>query len=176
MCARVFSTIVSLTVSLILPILALAGTSPAASAQTVAPIQPRLGNWEIIQELTAEQVASIAEVPPRALERMGYDPAAKVLRTTLCLNKQAMSRWADQDRAIRETGKAQCAAPEYAVTGDAMTMTITCTAPVALRVRTLYRFNRARDAYDYENEATIRTGKDAVTQRVRGRARRIGDC
>ena len=163
-------------VSMIVSLAALAAMSRAASAQTGAPIQPRLGNWEITQELTPEQIASIADVPPRVLAQMGYDPVVKVVRTTLCLNKQSMSRWADQDRAIRETGKAQCADPEYAVTGDAMTMTIACTAPVAFRVRTVYRFNRARDAYAYENEATIRSGKETVTQRARGRARRIGDC
>jgi len=165
---RAFSTIVSL--------LALAATCGAAGEQTRAPIQPKLGNWEVTQELTPEQVASIADMPPRVLERMGYDPVAKTLRTTLCLNAQTMRQWEERDRELRESGTARCNDPAYIADGDAMTMTLECAAPVALRMRSEYRFNGARDAYTYVNEVTIRTGERAVTQRVRGSARRIGDC
>lgn len=154
----------------------LAVPSGDASAETTAPIQPQLGNWEVTQELTPDQVASIAEVPPRVLAQMGYDPEAKILRTTLCLNEQAMTRWADRDREIRASGKARCADPVYTVVGDTMTMVLACTAPVALRMRTVYRFNHARDAYEYENEVTTRSNAEPVTQRARGKARRIGDC
>ena len=166
--ARAVPTLVSL--------IALAAVSGRGCAQTRAPIQPRLGNWEVIQELSAEQAASIADVPPRVLERLGYDPVAKTVRTTLCLNAQTMDRWEKQDRELRETGKAQCADPAYSAVGDTMTMTLECTAPVALRMRTVYRFNGARDAYQYENEVTAGAGASAVTRRVRGSARRIGDC
>jgi hypothetical protein len=160
----------------IVSLLALAATSGVVSAQSRAPIQPKLGNWEVTQELTPEQVASIADVPPRILERMGFDPVAKTVRTTLCLNKQTMSRWEERDRELRESGKAQCSDPVYTAAGDAMTMTLECTAPVALRMRTEYRFNGARDAYTYENEVTIHPGAQPVAQKVRGSARRIGDC
>lgn len=160
----------------ILSLLAHAAMSGAAGAQTKAPIQPELGNWEVTQELTPEQLASIADMPPRVLERMGYDPEAKTVRTTVCLNAQTISRWEDQDREIRETGRARCDEPVYTVAGDTMTMTLTCTAPVVLRMRTVYRFNGARDAYAYENEVATRSGGMPVTQRVRGSARRIGDC
>jgi len=163
-------------VSTIVSLLALAATFGVASAQTKAPIKPRLGNWEVTQELTPDQVASIAEVPPRVLAQMGYDPVAKNLRTTLCLNEQTMSRWEAQDRELRETGKTRCAEPAYTVAGDTMTMTLECTAPVALRMRTVYRFSRARDAYAYENEVTIQADAKPITQRARGRAQRIGDC
>jgi Protein of unknown function (DUF3617) len=166
--ARALPTIVSL--------IALAATSGAASAPDKAPIQPKLGNWEVVQELTPSQVASVADVPARILERMGYDPVAKTVRTTLCLNAQTMSRWEEQDRELRATGKAQCQDPVYTAAGDVMTMTLECTAPVMLRMRTEYRFNGARDAYTYENEVTTRAGGKPRTQRVRGSARRIGDC
>ncbi len=160
----------------IVALLAFSATSGMAGAQNRAPIQPRLGNWEVTQELTPEQVTSIADVPPRILEHMGYDPVAKILRTAICLNKQTMSRWEDQERAIRASGKARCDDPVYTVVADTMTMMLECTAPVELRIRTVYRFNKARDAYSYENEVTTRPGAEPVTQRARGRARRIGDC
>jgi len=165
---RAFPTIASL--------LLLAATCGAAGEPTRAPIQPKLGNWEVTQDLTPEQVASIADVPPRVLERMGYDPVAKTLRTTLCLNAQTMRRWEEKDRELRETGTARCGDPVYTAVGDTMTMTLECSAPVALRMRTEYRFNGARDAYTYVNEVTIRAKENPVTQRVRGSARRIGDC
>jgi len=157
-------------------LLALAATAGAASAQTKAPIQPKLGNWELVQELTPEQAASIADVPPHALERMGYDRAAGTVRTELCLNAQTMSTWEAQDREMRASGKARCDEPVYLIEGDTMTMSFECTAPVPLRMRTVYRFNGGRDAYAYENEVTVRAGDKPVTRRVRGRARRIGDC
>ena len=160
----------------IVSLVAHAAIAGAALAQTKAPIQPRLGNWELIQELTAEQQASIADVPPGVLERLGYDRAAKTVRTTICLNPQTMSRWQEQDREIRETGRARCDDPVYTAVGDTMTMTLECTVPAALRMRTVYRFNGARDAYSYENEVTTRQAGVPVTRRVRGSARRIGDC
>jgi Protein of unknown function (DUF3617) len=160
----------------IMSMLAFAAVSDAASGQARAPIQPKLGNWEVTQQLTPDQAASIADVPPHVLERMGYDPRAKTVRTTLCLNAQAMSRWAAQDREIRATGRARCDDPVYESTGDTMTMTLECTAPVMLRMHTVYRFNAARDAYSYENEVTIGAPAKAVTRRVSGSARRIGDC
>lgn len=161
---------------MIVSLLALAVTSGTVSAQARAPIQPKLGNWEVIQDLTAEQVASIADVPPHVLKRLGYDPVAKTVRTTLCLNAQTMSGWEDQDRKIRESGKAHCVDPVYSVVGDTMTMTLECTAPVTLRMRTVYRFSGARDEYEYENEVMIRLDARAVTRRMHGHARRIGDC
>jgi len=161
---------------MIVSLLAVAATCGAVGERPRAPIQPKLGNWEVVQELTAEQIASISDVPPRVLERMGYDPAAKTVRTTLCLNAETMRRWEEQDRELREAGAARCDDPVYTADGDAMTMTLACTAPVALRMRTEYRFNGARDAYTYVNEVTIRLGANPVTQRVRGSARRIGDC
>lgn len=157
-------------------LLVLAVTAGAASAQTKAPIQPKLGNWELVQELTAEQAASIADVPPHVLERMGYDRVQGTVRTELCLNAQTMDTWQAQDREMRASGKARCDEPAYAVEGDTMTMSFECTAPVSLRMRTVYRFNGERDAYAYENEVTVRVGDKPVTRRVRGRARRIGGC
>lgn len=163
-------------VPMIVSLLAFAATSGTVSAQARAPIQPKLGNWEVIQDLTAEQVASIVDVPPHVLKRLGYDPVAKTVRTTLCLNAQTMSGWEDQERKIRESGKARCVDPVYSVVGDTMTMTLECTAPVTLRMRTMYRFNGARDEYEYENEVMIRLDARAVTRSVHGHARRIGDC
>lgn len=157
-------------------LLALVAMCGVAGAQNKAPIQPKLGNWEVIQDLTAEQVASIVDVPPHVLERLGYDPVAKTVRTTLCLNARTMSGWEDQDRKIRESGKAHCVDPVYSVVGDTMTMTLECTAPVTLRMRTVYRFSGARDEYEYENEVMIRLDARAVTRSVHGHARRIGDC
>jgi hypothetical protein len=101
---------------------------------------------------------------------------AKTVRTTLCLNEQAISGWEDQDRKMRESGNARCADPVYSVVGATMTMTLECTAPVPLRVRNVYRFSGGRDAYEYENEVMIRVDTRAVTRHVHGRARRIGDC
>ncbi len=160
----------------IVSLFALAAISGAVSSQTRAPIQPKLGSWEVTQELTSEQVASIVDVPARALERMGYDAAGKTLRTMLCLNAQTISRWEDQDREIRATGRARCQDAVYSAVGDTMTMTLECSAPVALRIRTVYRFTPGRDAYEYENELTTGSNAQPVTQRVRGSARRIGDC
>jgi Protein of unknown function (DUF3617) len=160
----------------IMSMLAFAAVSDAASGQARAPIQPKLGNWEVTQQLTPDQAASIAGVPPHVLERLGYDPQAKSVRTTLCLNAQAMRRWEAQDREIRATGRARCDDPVYEAAGDTMTMTLECTAPVMLRMRTVYRFNAARDAYSYENEVTTGSAAQRVTRRVRGSARRIGDC
>ena len=157
-------------------LIALAAAADSASVQPRAPIQPRPGSWEVVQELSPEQAASIADLPPQVLERLGYDPVAKTMRTVLCLNAQTISRWERQDRELRETGKAQCGDPDYSTSGDTMTMALECTAPVALRMRTVYRFNRARDAYQYENDVTAGSGARAVTRRVRGSARRIGDC
>jgi hypothetical protein len=165
-----------LAVPTIVSLLALALISGTVRAQARAPIQPKLGNWEVIQDLTAEQVASIADVPPHVLKRLGYDPVAKTVRTTLCLNKQTMNAWEDQDRKIRESGTAHCADPVYTTAGDTMTMTLECTAPVTFRMRTVYRFSRARDEYEYENEVMIRLDARAVTRSVHGHARRIGDC
>jgi hypothetical protein len=45
-----------------------------------------------------------------------------------------------------------------------------------LRMRTVYHFNAAHDAYGYENEVTMGPPAKPVTRRVRGNARRIGDC
>jgi Protein of unknown function (DUF3617) len=160
----------------ILSMLAFAAVSDAASGQARAPIQPKLGKWEVAQQLTPDQAASIADVPPQVLERMGYDPRAQTMRTTLCLNARTMSRWQAQDREIRESGRARCDDPVYQATSDTMTMTLECTAPVMLRMRTVYRFNAARDAYSYENEVTMGPPANQVTRRVRGSARRIGDC
>jgi hypothetical protein len=160
----------------IMSVLALAAVSEATSGPARAPIQPKLGNWEVTQQLTQAQAASIADIPQHVLERMGYDPRAKTVRTTLCLNAQAMSRWEAQDREVRATGRARCDDPVYEAHGDTMTMTLECTAPVLLRMRTVYRFNAARDAYSYENEVTIGPATSPVTRRVSGRARRIGDC
>jgi hypothetical protein len=161
------------TVALLLALVALPVSAPA---QTKAPIRPKLGNWELVQELTPEQAASIADVPPRVLERMGYDRVQGTVRTTLCLNAQTMSTWEAQDGEMRASGKARCDDPVYTVAGDTMTMTFECTAPVQLRMRTAYHFTPGRDAYTYENEVTIRAGDKPVTRRVRGRAKRIGDC
>jgi len=163
-------------VPMIVSLIALGAVSETAGAQSRAPIQPRLGKWEVIQELSPEQAASIADVPPRALESLGYDPVAKTVRTTLCLNAQTMDQWEKQDRELRQTGKARCADPAYSAVEHTMTMTLECTAPVALRMRTVYRFNAARDAYAYESEVTAGSGAGAVTRRARGNARRIGDC
>jgi len=160
----------------IVSLLALAAVSSAAGAQTRAPIQPKLGNWEVVQELSPEQAASIADMPPRVLERLGYDLAAKTRRTTFCLNAHTISLLEKEDRKLRETGKAKCADPVYSAVGDTMTMTLECTEPMALRMRTVYRFNRPRDAYEYESEVTAGSGADAVTRRTHAHARRIGDC
>ena len=168
MLVRAVPTIVSL--------IALAAVSDTGSAQTRAPIQPKLGNWEVVEELSPEQAASIADMPPRVLERLGYDLATKTRRTTFCLNAHTISQLEKQDRELRESGKAKCEDPVYTAVGDTMTMTLVCTAPVALRMRTVYRFNAARDAYQYENEVTAGSGANAVTRRAQASARRIGDC
>lgn len=160
----------------IVSLIAFAAVSGATRAQTRAPIQPKLGNWEVVQNLSAEQAASIADMPPRVLERLGYDLAARTRRTTFCLNAHTIGLLEKEDRKLRETGKAKCADPVYSAVGDTMTMTLECTVPMALRMRTVYRFNRARDAYEYESEVTAGSGADAVTRRSRASARRIGDC
>lgn len=166
------------TIPTIVSMLALAAVSGAASGQARAPIEPKFGNWEVTQELTPDQAASIADLPPHVLERMGYDPRAKTVRTTLCLNAQTVRKWDEQDREMRKTGKAQCDTPVYTAAGNTMTMTLKCTLPVALRMHTIYRFNGARDAYSYENEVEVvpAPGAKPVRRRVRGSAHRIGDC
>ena len=89
---------------------------------------------------------------------MGYDPRAKTVRTTLCLNAQTVRKWDEQDREMRKTGKAQCDTPVYTAAGNTMTMTLKCTLPVALRMHTIYRFNGARLFLRERSGSSARSG------------------
>ncbi|MCL4801471.1 MAG: DUF3617 family protein [Burkholderiales bacterium] len=155
----------------------LAVAAPAATAQRAQPpIVPQAGKWRMTQDLTPAQAASIAGLPPQVHAQIGYDPAAKTITTVLCLSPQSIKEWEDAERQLRETGRAQCDDPVYAASGDAMTMTLKCTAPRPLTVRNSYRFNAARDGYTYESETTVTISGRPETRRTHGAARRIGDC
>lgn len=150
---------------------------PAALAQPAKPpIMPKLGKWEMVQDVPPDQVATLAGMPRQVLESIGYDPAARTITTTLCLSAQSIKEWEDAGQRLREAGNANCDEPVYAASGDAMTMTLRCTAPRPLVMRNSYRFNAARDGYTYETETTLTLSGKPETRRARGAARRVGDC
>jgi hypothetical protein len=150
--------------------------APAALAQAKPPITPKLGKWEMTQDVAPEQAASMAGMPPQVLQRIGYDPVKRTVSTTLCLSPQTIKQWEDAGRELREAGNAKCDDPVYSASGDSMTITVTCTAPRPLSMRNAYHFNAERDGYSYESEMATTVSGKTVTRRTRGTARRIGDC
>jgi hypothetical protein len=158
------------------PVVCLLATAPGVLAQSKPPIMPKLGKWEMTQDVAPDQAASMAGMPPQVLQRIGYDPLKKTITSTLCLSTQSMKEWEDTGRKLREAGNATCDDPTYSASGDSMTMALTCTAPRPLSMRNAYHFNAARDAYTYESEMTTTVSGKPETRRTRGTARRIGDC
>ncbi|MCZ7565329.1 MAG: DUF3617 family protein [Burkholderiales bacterium] len=155
----------------------LVAVAPAAPAQQpTPPIVPQVGRWQMTQEVTAAQAASIAALPPQVQARIGYDPVARAITTVACLSPQSIKAWEEAERRLRAAGSAQCDDPVYVASGDDMTMTLECSAPRPLSMRNSYRFNAARDGYTYETETTVTISDRQETRHARGSARRIGGC
>jgi hypothetical protein len=158
------------------PVVCLLATAPGALAQSIPPIMPKLGKWEMTEEATPAQVASMAGLPSLVLQNKGYDPVKKTITSILCLRPQSVKEEKDAEKLLREAGNAKCDDPVYSASGDSMTIDVTCAAPRPMRMRYAYHFNAARDAYTYESEMTTTVSGKPETRRTRGTARRIGDC
>lgn len=157
------------------PAVCLLATASAALAQARPPIVPKLGKWEMTRDLGPDEAASMAGMPPQVMQRRGYDPARQTITTIVCLNVEASEKLQEEEKRLLSSG-AKCDQPVYTSSGDAMGLTVKCTAPRYITMHVGYHFNAARDAYTYESKVTVTVSGKAETRSTRGTARRIGDC
>ncbi|XZG70453.1 DUF3617 domain-containing protein [Chitinibacteraceae bacterium HSL-7] len=141
-------------------------------ATEAPPLTPQLGQWRISSEMPPEQKAVLAKLDARTLKAMTrngteFDVKNGLIVVSMCLNQSNIERWSQQsDTSI------QCDPPRYSLTGHTMTMTLQCHTPESMTMHGVYRFNAARDRYDFDMTVTSPTR----TVRQRGQAVRTGAC
>ncbi|KAF0814416.1 hypothetical protein IGB42_01317 [Andreprevotia sp. IGB-42] len=166
-----------------LPLLVCLLAVPALAAPATAPQPPLLpaaGQWQIVTQLTQEQIARMQE---RAGDGRGqggpggktiFDAKAGTMTRTQCLNKESISRWGQGMRRGRdEDEQPKCDAPKYAVSNKTtLTIDLKCTAPEPSSSHAVYKFDAARTSYTFEQTHT----RDGEARKSKGTAKRVGDC